>query len=334
MIVVNIRPVKSKCQGSSSLLSSCNGQLAQWAWLGNNSSMRSFTILLFSLVLFCNGCGERATLNQSASAKRYQIKGTVVSVDPAAKKAKIDHEAIEGFMEAMTMDFPIHADWVWNDLKPGSQIRGELVVDSAAKEPYYIENIGIVAALDPNHPGPPINENFAQVGQPVPDFKLTNQDGKTITINDFKGKALAITFIYARCPLPDYCIKMSTAFSDVAKEIAGDAELKDKARLLSISFDPANDTPAKLRSYGIGYMGNDPNAKFDVWQLAVGKDAEVRKIADFFGLRYEVDQNDKTQINHSLRTAVIAPDGKVTKILPGNEWTVADLRNELQKTLQ
>jgi len=111
-------------------------------------------------------------------------------------------------------------------------------------------------------------------------------------------------------------------------------ELKDKVRLLSISFDPANDTPETLRSYGIGYLGNDPKAKFDVWQLAVGKDPEVKKIADFFGLRYEVDQNDKTQINHSLRTAVIGPDGKVTKILPGNEWTVADLKNELELALK
>lgn len=297
--------------------------------------MRCLAILSLFFNLFSIGCGPSAGSSASSpNAKRYPIKGTVVSVDPAAKKAKVDHEAIPDFMPAMVMDFPIHADWVWNDLKPGSEIRAELVVDNTAKEPYYLENIGIVAAADPSRPAPPINENFAQVGQPVPDFVLTNQDGKKITIKDFQGKALAITFIYARCPLPDYCIKMSTSFSDLAKQLATDAELKDKARLLSISFDPANDTPEKLRSYGIGYLGNDPNAKFDVWQIAVGKDAEVRKIADFFGLRYEIDQNDKTQINHSLRTAVISPDGKVTKIFPGNEWTIADLRNELQNALK
>ncbi len=105
-------------------------------------------------------------------------------------------------------------------------------------------------------------------------------------------------------------------------------------RLLSVSFDPANDTPQKLRAYGIGYLGNDPNTKFDIWQLAVGSDAEVRRMADFFGLRYEVDATNKAQINHSLRTAVIAPDGKVTKIFPGNEWTIADLKNELEKALK
>ncbi|MFM9905581.1 MAG: SCO family protein [Pyrinomonadaceae bacterium] len=294
--------------------------------------MRIISVFLLCIFLL-SACKSGANTTPSASAKRYTLKGSVLSVDRTAKKATIDHEAVEGYMGAMTMEFPIHADWVWDDLKPGSQIRAELVVDNTSKDPFYLENIGIVAAPDPNQPAPAPNEKFAQIGQGVPDFVLTNQDGKRVSIKDFRGKALAITFIYAKCPLPDYCIRMSTNFSDLTKQIEANAELKDKLRLLSISFDPANDTPEKLRSYGIGYMGNDPKYKFDLWQLAVGKDAEVRKIADFFGLRYEVDQNDKTQINHSLRTAVVGPDGKVTKIFPGNEWTVADLRNELESAL-
>lgn len=293
-------------------------------------------IIVFFLTLFFlfTACKSQADSNQSsATAKRYQFKGKVISVDRTAKKAKIDHEAVEGYMDAMTMDFPIHADWIWNDLTPGSEIRAELVIDNAAKDPYFLENVGIIAAPNPDQPPVPVDDRFAQIGKEIPDFSLTNQDGKRISLKDFRGKALAITFIYAKCPLPDYCIRMSTNFSDVAHQIAADADLKDKISLLSISFDPANDTPEKLRSYGIGYMGNDPKTKFDVWQLAVGKDAEVRKIADFFGLRYEVDQSDKAKINHSLRTAVIAPDGKVTKIFPGNEWTPALLLKELEATL-
>jgi protein SCO1/2 len=289
---------------------------------------KNLVFLIFALLVAA--CGGKPA---SANAKRYPFKGKVTAVNRAAKKATIDHDAIPGYMDAMTMDFPIHADWVWDDLKPGAEIRAELVVDNAAADPYYLENIGIVASLNPDKPVD-INPNFAQIGQPVPDFSLTNQDGKKISLKDFQGKALAITFIYAKCPLPDYCIRMSTNFSDLAKSLAADPELKDKVRLLSISFDPANDTPQKLRSYGLGYLGNDPNAKFDIWTLAVGKDAEIRKIADFFGLRYEVDENDKTLINHSLRTAVIGPDRKVTKIFAGNEWTPADLKTELQKALK
>ena len=292
--------------------------------------MRKFLFLIIIGVLIA-GCKTTANTEQtSASAKRYPFKGKVVSVDRTAKKAKIDHDAVEGFMDAMTMEFPVHADWVWDDLKPGSEIRAELVVDNGAMEPFWLENIGIVAVADQNGATPPVNENFAQSGRQVPDFSLTNQDGKSISLKDFRGKALAITFIYAKCPLPDYCIRMSTNFSDLANKVAADPLLKDKIRLLSISFDPENDTPAKLRSYGIGYLGNDPKTKFDVWQLAVGKDKEVRRIAEFFGLRYEVDPADKAKINHSLRTAVIDPAGKVIKILPGNEWTPAQLLRELE----
>lgn len=294
--------------------------------------MRLTVLFLFTLLLFSACKSASSGNNASTSAKRYQLKGIVVSVDKLGKKAKIDHQAVEGYMDAMTMEFPIHADWVWDELTPGSEIRAELVVDNAADEPYWLENIGIVAALKPGQEPPPVDEKFAQIGKEAPDFTLTNQDGKKISLASFRGKALAITFIYARCPLPDYCIRMSTNFSDLALQLNNNAELKDKIRLLSISFDPEHDTPAKLKSYGLGYMGKG-STDLGVWQLAVGDDKQVRSIADFFGLRYEVDQNDKTQINHSLRTAVISPDGKVTKIFPGNEWTPVMLQRELERAL-
>ncbi|HEX9961604.1 MAG TPA: SCO family protein [Pyrinomonadaceae bacterium] len=291
-------------------------------------------ILLFLLtVCFVSAC-QKTPPPQTASGetKRYNLKGKVVSVDKAKKEAKIAHDDIPGFMDAMTMPFPIRADWVWEDLTPGAEIRAELVVDE--KMNYWLENIGIIAAPNSNQPAPPpADERFAQIGKEIPDFTLTNQDGKRFSLKDYRGKALAITFIYAQCPLPEYCIKMSTNFSDAANQLR-DTDLKDKIRLLSISFDPARDTPEKLKQYGVGYLGKDAKPDFNVWQLAVGSDKEVREVADFFGLRYEVDQNDKTQFSHSLRTAIIAPDGKVTKIFPGNDWTPNDLLREMQATLK
>jgi len=298
--------------------------------------MRYILLLLAAALIFsgCQNKGDTTNAPASASANRYKLKGKVIAVDRAAKKATIQHEAIEGYMQGMTMDFPIHADWLWDDLTPGSEITAELVVDSSAKDPYWLESVGIIAVPQPGQSPLAANPNFAQVGQPAPDFTLTNQDGKHISLKDFRGKALAITFIYSKCPLPDYCIRMSTNFSDLANQLKDNAELKDKVRLLSISFDPENDTPEKLRSYGIGYLGNDRKAKFDIWQLAVGQDAEVRKIADFFGLKYEVDQNEKTQINHNLRTIVVGPDGTVVRIFPGNEWTPAMLLKVIENTLE
>jgi protein SCO1/2 len=287
--------------------------------------------LLLLIAIFISACQQpAANTTNTSSAKRFPFSGKVVAVNKAAKKATIAHDAVPGYMDAMTMDFPIHEDWVWNDLTPGSEIRAELVVDNTAKDPFWLEKIGIISAADPNQTPTP----DPTVGKQVPDFTLTNQDGKKISPKDFRGKAWAVTFIYARCPLPDYCIRMSTNFSDLANSLKDNAELKDKIRLLSISFDPANDTPAKLRAYGQGYLGNQPNPYFTVWQLAVGSDAEVRKIADFFGLDYRVDESNKTQIVHNLRTAVISPNGTVTKVFPGNEWTPAQLLDALKATLE
>jgi protein SCO1/2 len=294
--------------------------------------MRSVILLLFSAVLLAScqyGTVEKP--RYPANEKRYKLTGKVVAVDPAKKKATVDHDEIKGFMKPMTMEFPIKADWVWEDLKAGSEIRAELVVDETQPEPYWLENIGIISAADPSKPVP-VDDRFASVGKEIIDFTLTNQDGKKVSPRDFRGKAWAITFIYAQCPLPDYCIRMSTNFSDAAIQVR-DSEFKDQMALLSISFDPERDTPAKLRQYGQGYLGKDAKPDFNVWQLAVGSDKEVRPVADFFGLRYEVDANDKTQFNHSLRTAVIGPDGKVVKVLSGNDWTPADLLNEMRSAL-
>jgi protein SCO1/2 len=294
-----------------------------------------YIILFLSVILLFTACKKGETSPPtSAEAKRYTLKGKVISVDKAKKTAKIEHAEIKGYMPAMTMDFPVRADWIWEDLTPGAEISSaDLVVDETAKEPYWLENLALVLAPNPNRPAPPVDERFAQIDKEIPEFTLTNQDGKRISTKDFKGKAWALTFIYARCPLPEYCIKMSTNFSDAALQIMS-SDFKDKFRLLSISFDPANDTPEKLRQYGQGYLGKNAKPDFSVWQLAVGDDKEVRVIADFFGLRYEIDQNDKTQINHSLRTAVISPEGKVTKIFAGNEWTANDLLAELKLASQ
>lgn len=296
--------------------------------------MRYFILVLFSVLLFA-ACQRPGTSNQNASAeaKRFSLKGKVTAVNREAKKATVDHGDVPGYMGAMQMEFPVRADWVWDDLTVGSEIRADLVIDDAKGE-YWLENLGIVSAPNSNQPPVPVDDRFAQIGQEVPDFSLTNQDGKRISVKDFRGKALAITFIYIKCPLPEYCTKMSTNFSDLARQIKDDTSVKDRIRLLTISFDPERDTPAKLKEYGIGYYGKDIKPDFNLWQLAVGKDAEVKKIADFFGLRYEVDASDKTQINHSLRTAVIAPDGKVTKIFSGNDWTPNDLLRELEEALK
>ena len=296
--------------------------------------MRYFLLIIFSF-LFLTACQKQPAENFVASptAKIYTLRGKIVSIDAAKKTANIAHDNIPGYMEAMTMPFPIKDEHVFEVLSKDAEIRADLIVDDAQGK-YWLENVSVIAAPNPNQPAPPVNENFVQIGKEVPNFTLTNQDGKQISMNDFRGKALAVTFIYTRCPLPNYCILMSKNFSDAALKLQNDAALKDKIRLLSISFDPEIDTPETLKKYGLGYLGKDAKPNFTVWQLASGTDKETKGVANFFGLRYEVDEKDKTQFNHSLITVVIAPDGKVQKVFSGNEWTVDDLLGELQLNLK
>ena len=290
--------------------------------------MRQFIIILFS-ALFLIACDSQPAPKFVASpdAKTYALRGKIVSVDKSKNSVTVAHEKIPDFMDAMTMPFPVKDAFVLDDLQKDSDISADLVHDT---DGYWLENISVSSVAAPNQPAPPVNENFAQVGREISDFSLLNQDGKRISLKDFGGKALAITFIYSRCPLPEYCILMSKNFSDAAKSLQNSPELKDKSRLLSISFDPQTDTPQKLKEYGLGYLGKNAAPDFSVWQLATGSDAEIKNVANYFGLQYETDVNNKALINHSLVTFVIAPDGKVSKVFPGNEWTTEDLLRELE----
>lgn len=295
--------------------------------------MHYFLLILFSIILF-SSCQKSPTQQQSASAevKRYTLRGKVITVDKAQKKASIAHEEVEDYMPAMTMDFPIKDDWVFDELSKDADVRADLVVDA---DGYWLENIAIVAAPNPNQTPPPTKEDVAQIGNEVPAFTLINQDGKRISLKDFRGKASAITFIYTRCPLPEYCTKMSTNFSNLARQLQT-SDLKNEIRLLTVSFDPKTDTPKALKDYGLAYLRGIENPDFTVWQLATGTDKEVKDIAEFFGLYYktETDENNQTQFNHSLRTIVITPEGKVQKVFSGNEWTTGDLLRELQETIK
>jgi protein SCO1/2 len=139
-----------------------------------------------------------------------------------------------------------------------------------------------------------------------------------------------VTFIYTRCPLPEFCTLMSNNFADLSKKMQANPALKDRTHLLSITIDPAYDTPKVLRSYGAAHTGEYAQEKFTHWEFASGKPEEIKRIAEYFGLTYVEEQQ---QITHSLRTAIIAPDGKVYKVYPGNDWNPNEVLREVQNLL-
>lgn len=280
--------------------------------------MRSIIILILSIFLLTFAACSSQPPQASPGAKRYDLSGKIVSIDRPNKKMKIDHEEIPGYMEAMTMEFTVIDDWAFDAASAGADIKATLVVDAGRSwlESPVIVNTG------------PASGNDAVVepkaGDEVPDFTLLDQDGKKINFHSYRGKNLLLTFIYTRCPLPDYCPLMSNNFAAINRELQKNPELAEKTRLLSISVDPAYDKPAVLRNYGLNYAGGP--AAFKRWQFATGTEDEVKAVATFFGLSY---WPEKDQIIHSLRTAIVGPDGRLVKLYRGNEWKPAEVLADL-----
>ena len=141
---------------------------------------------------------------------------------------------------------------------------------------------------------------------------------------------LLLTFVYTRCPLPDYCPLMSNNFAAIEKELKKNQHLYERTHLLTVSFDPEYDTPKVMRSYGGAYTENYTSENFAHWEFATGTPEEVRSIAQFFGLRY---YKEADQIVHGLRTAVVGADGKIVKVYRGNEWKPEEIMRDVQALL-
>jgi protein SCO1 len=281
---------------------------------------RSLYGCVLVLGLCLAGCKPKPP-TASTGAQRYDLKGKVVSADRNKQKVTIAHEEVKGYMEAMTMPFTLTEDWIYSELTPGALIQATLVVDQGMT---WLENPTVTKVSDPIAGRSEDTNVEPKAGDEVPDFTLVNQDGKRISLKQYRGKPVLLTFIYTRCPLPDYCPLMTTNFQTVQKSLQSDARLKDNLHILSITVDPEFDKPKVLRDYA---LRTDAQHNFKQWEYATGSAEEIKKIAEYFGLNYW-PEND--QIIHGLRTAIIAPDGKVAKTYRGNEWKPVEVVTDLQ----
>ncbi|HEX8775119.1 MAG TPA: SCO family protein [Pyrinomonadaceae bacterium] len=289
--------------------------------------MRLTSYLLLGLVCLLAAMSSLACrqTQKAASGRRYELNGKVVSVDRAKHRVTLDHEEIPGYMEAMIMPYTLRDEQILAELVPGDQLRATLVVDGNTTS---LENIMFTRSTpESSGANAPVARAGPKPGDALPDFKLVNQDAKAIALSQYRGKALVLTFIYTRCPLPEYCTLMSTNFAAVDRELQKNPELYARTHLLSVSFDPGYDTPKVLRSYGAAHTGNFTNETFKHWEFATGKPEEIKEMAQFFGLTY---YQETDQIIHGLRTAIITPDGHIHKIYEGNEWKPEELLRELQ----
>ena len=262
----------------------------------------------------------------SGTEKRYDLKGKVVIVEPEKHLVTISHEEIKGYMPGMTMPFTVRSESDLRMLVPNAEVTATLVVDGSHS---WLENLFVVTKQEAG--GPMVSTAApAKEGDTIPNYTLVNQDGKPIRINNYRGKALLLTFIYTRCPFTDQCTLMSNNFAQIERQLGQTPELYAKTHLLSISIDPEYDDPKVLRSYGAAHTERYENETFGHWEFASGTAEQVKEIAQFFGLNYFL-QND--QIIHALRTAIISPEGKVVKVYSGNQWKTDEVVDELRKTV-
>jgi len=289
----------------------------------------TFAKLILPLILLCSVLCLSCNRHGSPSVKRYPFTGRIVLLDKANQSAIIDGDSIPGFMDAMAMDYKIKLAADFNQLASGDVISAEVVVESKdqdAAPDYWLENVKVTGHAKPagdKANGKPTAElHVPAAGDEVPDFQFTNQNGRRISLKQYRGQVLFVTFIYTRCPFPDFCPRVGARFAQLNQQLRADASLAGKTHLLCISFDPEHDTPKVLREYGFSLTHRRQAALFELWDFAVPRAADLPQIAGYFGLAYKPENG---LITHSLSTAVIGPDGKIVSWYHGSEWQVADL---------
>lgn len=283
----------------------------------NNPIPRVFPIaLVVAGAIFFSSCHGTTT-------KRYPFTGRVISVDHAAESVVIDGDAVPGFMEAMAMPYKIKPASTLNHLLPGDSISAEVVVVRKNDESpdYWLENVKVIRHNDAPHASSTNSLHMPVPGEEVPDFSFTNQSGRHISLKQYRGKILLVTFIYTRCPFPDFCPRVSGNFAEIYNQIGSNPDLAG-THLLSISFDPEHDTPKLLRDYGFSVAHTHETALFNRWEFAAPRAADLTKITDFFALTVK---SEGGTITHNLSTAVIDPDGKIAKWYHGSDWQPSDL---------
>lgn len=259
--------------------------------------------------------------------KQYELKGQVLGVKPEAQEVLIKHEDIQGFMPGMTMPFRVGEAKLLEGLQPGDLVTATLVV---AETDAYLSAVTKTghAALDVPAPPETASSGFELLkpGETVPEQLLIDQDGTPRPLSRLRGHRIALTFIYTRCPMPDFCPLMDRHFQTVQREITRNPALSD-VRLVSVSFDPQFDTPPVMKAHAERLQA-DPL----IWTFVTGEREEITRFAARFGVSVERAERNPIDITHNLRTAIIDAEGRLVKVRTGNDWTPADVLADLEAT--
>lgn len=265
---------------------------------------------------------EHASTN--ATQKVYATRGLIRKIAADRKTAIIRHEEIPGYMPKMTMELNIGDTNELRNIHAGDEITFRLVATDNThwiRDLIRVDKTIVVSADDlkvfESRPG-----SMPQKAEAFPDFEFLSEHGKPVKLSDYEGRALAFTFIFTRCPLPDYCPRMGKRFVEARKILRAGVSGPTNWSFLSISFDPEFDTPERLQNYGGFYRHQDA----DRWLFAVGAQETINKIAPLCDLQL---MKEGSSITHNLRTLVLTPRRTIHRVFAGNTWSAADLANAI-----
>jgi protein SCO1/2 len=268
--------------------------------------------VLLSLGILAAGC-------RAPETKKYELVGQILAIAPERHEVTIRHHDIVGFMPGMTMPFTVSDDELLEGKSPGDLVTATLEVGETSAHISTLTKTGHDTIEAPPVQSAPV----LRAGDAVADAPFVDQTGAGRPLSSFRGHRVALTFVYTRCPVPEFCPLMNRHFASIQKTLKTRPDLAD-VRLVSVTLDPAFDTPRVLAAHARVYDA-DPA----IWTFLTGDPIAVKKFGEQFGITNESDPEDPSQITHSLRTAVIGTDGRLLTNKPGNDWTPADLLADL-----
>jgi protein SCO1/2 len=284
--------------------------------------MSSFRAL--ALLALCAGAAGCGTPPRPVNVREFPLTGEILSIKPDKTEVRIKHDDVKGFMDAMTMWFTIKEPRMLDGLAPGDLVKATLVVTD---EESYLTGLQKTGSRPPGEPPPaqPPAVEGLRIGDSVPDIVFTDETGRERRLASYRGTFALITFIYTRCPLPDYCPRMNAHFAAIQRAVKDQPLLRKNLRLVSVSFDPDYDTPARLKAKA-KEMGADPA----LWHFVTGPRERVDEFGATLGLSVLREGPNGQDITHNLRTALLDRDGKLVKTYNGKDWSPEQVVGDLQ----
>jgi len=264
-----------------------------------------------------------APVGKPTAARTFQVNGRVREITPETKTVRVAHEEIPDYMPAMTMPLQVKDATLLNGLRVGDEIHFELSVTDDDSWISHLEKIGNGNAVAAAPAPAAVESTELRKGEGVPDFALTDENRKPVRLSDFRGKAVVLTFIYTRCPLPNFCPLMSKNFQALQERLS--KAFPGKFHLLSVTIDPKFDRPEVLKGYASLYEADSQS-----WSFATGTEDQINEVASSFGL---VHEPEGAMISHNLRTALISPDGHLVHLWKSNVWTPYEVHRMIEESV-